>query len=198
MTTRAWAVLGLLLAGTAARGQPPADDLRRAEIARRRARVQLAELDQEVARSHFKEIMLLVRRGERDGRIDARRDELTEKARLTRMESLRRYVKEEQDRFEEREVELERLRQQLAEAMGEAIDRLTRAVEADKALLETMSVALKAYQRSPESVGVGRAETREDKDAAMATLKQRYEQVRSDFERKSEQLKELRRRAAGS
>lgn len=114
MKTRIGIVAGLLLFGVMGWAQPPAD--KAGDVARLKARLQLAELESEADQAIIKESILLLKRAERDLPLERHRSEREQKEQAERLVALKQFVDAEQDRFVARAVELEAARRELSKA----------------------------------------------------------------------------------
>jgi len=112
LKTRIGFVAGILFIGAMAWGQAPGEKVE--ELARLRARLEVAELAREADRAILKESILLVKRAERDHPLEQHRSEREAHLQAIQLKALRQYVETERKRFEEQGVELEAMRRELA------------------------------------------------------------------------------------
>lgn len=116
MKTRIGVVAGMLLFGGVVAGwaQAPAD--RAEQVARLKARLEVAELRHEADRAILKESILLLKRAERDLPLEQHRSEREHKEQAERLNTLKKYVHAEETRFEEEAIQLESARRELSKA----------------------------------------------------------------------------------
>jgi len=108
--------LALLLLAATASAQQSEDS--RVKSARLRAKLELLQLDHEVDKSTLKESLSLLKRAQREQRLDSKASAEDRKRQRSELNELESYVEEQKRLFVQQAVDLERMRRELEESSG--------------------------------------------------------------------------------